>query len=304
MAYDSARQVVVLFGGFDGTNWWNDTWEWNGLTWTLRSFGGPPPQTDGIMVYDRARSRCVLFGGQSFQPSLSNQTWEWDGTTWSLRSLVGPAAGPLPSGAYHAGLARTIALSYGQPARQWDGTTWSVLPATSQPAQPETLVYDDARARLITFDRLSAFAPSVAELASGSTASSYSFGAGCGSPAVNLAQAAGALPTIGGTGQLLLTQLPAAYSAITVGTSRTQLGLYQLPAALTFLGMPGCTLLQSAEFTLATTPGAAGTATFALPIPNQPSLVGVRLYLQGWAHAPGANAAEFLTSNGIEWLIG
>jgi hypothetical protein len=36
MAYDSARQHVVLFGGADvsGQNVFNDTWEWNGNFWT------------------------------------------------------------------------------------------------------------------------------------------------------------------------------------------------------------------------------------------------------------------------------
>ncbi|MEK7732068.1 MAG: hypothetical protein AAB363_09470, partial [Planctomycetota bacterium] len=29
MAYDSARGVTVLFGGFDGS-FYGDTWEWNG----------------------------------------------------------------------------------------------------------------------------------------------------------------------------------------------------------------------------------------------------------------------------------
>ena len=37
---------------------------------------------------------------------------------------------------------------------------------------------------------------------------------------------------------------------------------------------------------------------------NWGSLIGVPLYLQGWAPAPGANPAGVIVSNGIEWFIG
>ena len=47
-----------------------------------------------------------------------------------------------------------------------------------------------------------------------------------------------------------------------------------------------------------------GTATFSLPLPNTAGLIGLHLYLQGWAYAPGANAGDMIVSNGVEWLIG
>jgi hypothetical protein len=34
MAYDAARMRVVLCGGADGSKMLNDTWEWDGQTWT------------------------------------------------------------------------------------------------------------------------------------------------------------------------------------------------------------------------------------------------------------------------------
>ena len=38
MAYDSARGVTVLFGGGIGPNTqYNDTWEWDGTSWTERT---------------------------------------------------------------------------------------------------------------------------------------------------------------------------------------------------------------------------------------------------------------------------
>jgi hypothetical protein len=33
MAYDAARSRLVLFGGYNGTENLNDTWEWDGTQW-------------------------------------------------------------------------------------------------------------------------------------------------------------------------------------------------------------------------------------------------------------------------------
>jgi hypothetical protein len=41
-----------------------------------------------------------------------------------------------------------------------------------------------------------------------------------------------------------------------------------------------------------------------LPLPNWSGLIGLHLYLQGWANAPGVNAGNTIVSNGIDWLIG
>ena len=46
------------------------------------------------------------------------------------------------------------------------------------------------------------------------------------------------------------------------------------------------------------------TATFRLPLPNFPGLIGLRLYLQGSTVAPDNNPGEVIVSNGVEWTIG
>ena len=69
--------------------------------------------------------------------------------------------------------------------------------------------------------------------------------------------------------------------------------------------MPGCDLLQSAESgLLPITITGPGTAVFAQPLPNVSSLIGLHVYLQGWAYAPGVNPGHTIVSNGIEWAIG
>ncbi len=43
MAYEAARQRVVLFGGSGGTSpLFNDTWGWDGVAWTQLADMGPP----------------------------------------------------------------------------------------------------------------------------------------------------------------------------------------------------------------------------------------------------------------------
>jgi hypothetical protein len=64
-------------------------------------------------------------------------------------------------------------------------------------------------------------------------------------------------------------------------------------------------LLQSSEVLGLPAPiTGPGAATFSVALPNIPGLVGLRVYLQGWASAPGVNAGNTITSNGVEWTIG
>jgi hypothetical protein len=76
MAYDSARGVTVLFGGRDGSSYFNDTWEWDGSDWVLRTPATvPPARFEHAMAYDSAREVTVLFAGSN----QLNDTWEYPG---------------------------------------------------------------------------------------------------------------------------------------------------------------------------------------------------------------------------------
>jgi hypothetical protein len=67
MAYDSRRQVTVLFGGagYDGETsiYFGETWQWDGQEWIRRAVGGPWPRVLAAMAYDSDRDRLVLYGG-------------------------------------------------------------------------------------------------------------------------------------------------------------------------------------------------------------------------------------------------
>jgi len=78
MAYDAARGQVVLFGGHDGNQpgRLNDTWVWDGTTWTRKSPASSPSSRFGhAMAYDAARGQVVLFGG--WDNNSLNDTWVW-----------------------------------------------------------------------------------------------------------------------------------------------------------------------------------------------------------------------------------
>src|SRR5215208_1976767 len=85
MAYEAARQRVVLFGGYGSTPPFGDTWEWDGTEWTQIADTGPSERFVPAMAFDRSRECQVLFGGY-FQETRFNDTWEWaDGTGWVKR---------------------------------------------------------------------------------------------------------------------------------------------------------------------------------------------------------------------------
>ena len=140
MAEDTGRGRLVMFGGI----YTPQTWEWDGLAWTLRAPAMSPPVLGGCaMAYDPQRGRTLLFGGDSGILSPRDDTWEWDGTTWTQQS---PAAKPGPR--RHHGMAydaarRRIVLFGGyndvtgrvlNDTWEWDGTTWTqATPAVASP---------------------------------------------------------------------------------------------------------------------------------------------------------------------------
>ncbi len=160
MAYDAARNRIVLFGGqVNGVNQ-NDTWLFDGINWT-RVFpaNSPQPRYGHRMVYDAARQEVVLFGGHRGDTRL-NDTWVWNGTDWTQKT---PATSPTPR-EYHAmaydAARQEVVLHGGNSAGAgntetwtWNGTNWTLeAPATSPPAHNNSaLAYDAARQEVVLF---------------------------------------------------------------------------------------------------------------------------------------------------------
>ena len=164
MVYDAARGVVLLFGGFGvagaGAKL-NDTWTWNGTTWTKAAPASSPSLRDKhALAYDAARARVVLFGGANAAGTALNDTWTWDGMTWTQAN---PSVSPSARSAYAlAGdpargrvvlFGGVIGTSRSNETWTWNGSTWSqAIPVTSPPARDShALAYDATRSEIVLF---------------------------------------------------------------------------------------------------------------------------------------------------------
>jgi hypothetical protein len=75
MAYDTDTGTDVLFGGYSRLDrWLNDTWTWNGTTWTKQAPATSPPRQAGVaMADDTATGTVVLW----IYGASDDQTWTW-----------------------------------------------------------------------------------------------------------------------------------------------------------------------------------------------------------------------------------
>ncbi len=160
IAYDAARQRVVLFGGSSNGTVLNDTWEWDGTNWTrMTPAVSPPARRDHAMVYDAARQRVVLFGGIVSSMNYLNDTWEWDGITWTQRFPANsPSARYDHEMAYDAARQRIVLYGgsgggFKTDTWEWDGTNWVERKPTTRPDVywGHAMTYDAARQRVVVF---------------------------------------------------------------------------------------------------------------------------------------------------------
>jgi len=311
IVYDSQRARTVLFGGYFILG---DTWEWNGSIWTQVATTGPLGRHSHAMAYDSRRGRTVLFGGAYYSGIILADTWEWNGSTWTQVAIFAGATARFGHEMAYDGQRGSTLLFGGQYGNstsfhdtwEWDGGLWTQVATTGPSARLwHSMVYDSQRERTVLFGGLGDFGllGDTWELSFPGTAAT--FGTGCGTPALVLSPIGNARPTINTTAQASLTNIPSTLAFVALGWSRTSFGPFPLPLTLAAFGMPGCDLLHSSEAAgLTTTSTGPGTATFSLRLPNIAGMIGLHVYLQSWALAPNANAANTIVSNGIDWGIG
>ena len=163
MAYEAARQRVVLFGGGDDNGYFNDTWEWDGDAWTQVADMGPSARRFCGMTYDDSRQRLVLFGGEVMGATQGNgETWEWNGREWTQVADMGPPPRMGCAMAYDTLRHRVVlfgGFSYLPPPGkyfddtwEWDGTEWTQI-ADTGPSERGFLpmVFDSSRECLVLF---------------------------------------------------------------------------------------------------------------------------------------------------------
>jgi hypothetical protein len=134
MAFDAARERVLLFGGRDVVGRYgkslDDTWEWDGVKWMRVNLLGPSRRDHHAMCYDSARKRIVLFGGGEDGKFLGD-TWEWDGKKWIQINAPNQTPRAKPAMAYMNH--RRVVLMYGGAREgrvlltdivEWNGKRW------------------------------------------------------------------------------------------------------------------------------------------------------------------------------------
>ncbi|BDG07393.1 Kelch repeat-containing protein [Anaeromyxobacter paludicola] len=164
LAYDSARNQVLLFGGNDASgNDLADTWRFDGASWTqLAPPQSPAARSFAAMAFDSARGVAVMVGGAPV-PSVGLETWQFDGVSWS------PGV-PLPTDPVYVGAraeaslvydpfsARTLLVGgdrYDGPGATllvaaYDGASWTALAGALPPARVRApMAFDAARGALL-----------------------------------------------------------------------------------------------------------------------------------------------------------
>jgi len=164
--YDSGRHRFVLFGGWDGNQMLNDTWEFDGSRWyRIDTPQAPSPRNAVTMVYDSDRQRVVLFGGSPGDSAVYGDTWEYDGTTWTqINTTSAPSARADVSMVYDAPRRRIILFggtdqpgtSYHVFSDTWefDGSNWVQKSPLHSPSarccgKSSLMIYDSQRQRTI-----------------------------------------------------------------------------------------------------------------------------------------------------------
>lgn len=81
MAYDPLSKKVLSFGGYDATSYRNDTWLFDGATWTqVNTPVVPPVRAAAGITVDQVSGQLIMFGGYNGTNYLGD-TWIWDGAT-------------------------------------------------------------------------------------------------------------------------------------------------------------------------------------------------------------------------------
>jgi hypothetical protein len=86
--YDEERQQILLLMPTEcGSPCADQTWTWNGATWTQHHPAHTPPGwlSGNGMAYDPISRQVISFGGKSDQlgSAIINQTWGWNGSDWT-----------------------------------------------------------------------------------------------------------------------------------------------------------------------------------------------------------------------------
>ena len=166
MAYDPVNEVTVLFGGIydpdvGGTVHYQDTWTWDGTSWTMLNPTTKPSSRYGhSMVYDESTGKILMFGGRDASYAYLQQTWEWDGANWHQITPALQPSGRTNFGFAYDTIRERAVLSGGlitgvrqQDTYEYYSGNWHLVTTTAAHGQLSGLgmVYDSNNERVLLY---------------------------------------------------------------------------------------------------------------------------------------------------------
>ncbi|HUD66488.1 MAG TPA: kelch repeat-containing protein [Candidatus Sulfotelmatobacter sp.] len=157
---------TLLFGGFDGTSYFADSWIFREGRWIQIIPASSPAARQGPgMAYDAATDTVVLFGGTAADGTDLGDTWIWNGETWTqVLPSVAPSGRRLDTqGMAYDAATQTVLLfgGYSNATGQVFGDTWSwngqaktwtqQHPTASPSARRAPIAYDAIRGKVVLF---------------------------------------------------------------------------------------------------------------------------------------------------------
>lgn len=166
MVFDSTNEVIVLFGGYNGTSPSSDTWVFNCASeiWTeVTPEMSPPDRMSQAMVYDSVNEKVLLFSGYGPDGPFVDDTWAYDYATNTWEEMS-PAVSPHAryGAAYAFDEVNESMIIFGGNSNGYFSDTWSyqylvdtwieLAPTTHpQPLKWSSMTYDPTNQKSILF---------------------------------------------------------------------------------------------------------------------------------------------------------
>lgn len=179
LVYDARMKKTVLFGGYNLSNYRNDTWTWDGTAWTelkIDNDDRPPHRAVMAMWYDPLQQKTIVYAGIG-RPNINSKVtrhedmWAFDGSKWTKLTVsatpgprLGPQIGVNPTTGkllLFGGLRSeaidddSIRQFFDNDTWEWDGAAsrWTKLEPTRRPDVRENggMAWDPASGALVLF---------------------------------------------------------------------------------------------------------------------------------------------------------
>lgn len=179
MVYDETLKKTVLFGGFNDPAYLNETWLWDGTSWTKITKNPPTLRSLQSMWFDPNLKKTVVYGGigrltSDDRITRYSDTWTFDGASWTeLKPPVTPGTRYGAQVAVDPRTKRVVLFGglrldtngtvqtqvYASDTWEFDGTTWKQMTPSTVPPPRENgaMAYDPSLNVVTMFGGYSGF---------------------------------------------------------------------------------------------------------------------------------------------------